>query len=53
VGLEVLLRAAVIVVVFVGVQAIAWLIGPTFLALIIVVAAAPVQHWLRTKGWTG
>ena len=30
-GLEVLLAAAAIVVVFVGVQAMAWLIGPAFL----------------------
>lgn len=39
--------------VFVGVRAIAWLIGPAFLALIIVIAVAPVQRWLRTKGWPG
>ena len=52
-GLEVLLGAAATVVVFLGVQAIAWLIGPAFLALIIVIAVAPVQHWLRTKGWPG
>ena len=52
-GLEVLLGAAAIVVVFVGVQAIAWLIGPAFLALIIVIAVAPLQRWLRTKGWPG
>ena len=29
----------------------AWLIGPVFLALIVVVAAHPVQGWLRRKGW--
>jgi len=52
-GLEVLLGAAAIVVVFVGVQAMAWLIGPAFLALIIVIAVAPVQRWLRIKGWPG
>ena len=49
-GLEVLLGAAAIVVVFIGVQAIAWLIGPAFLALIIVIAVAPVQRWLWSKG---
>ena len=31
----------------------AWLIGPAFLALIIVIAVTPVQRWLRTKGWPG
>jgi predicted PurR-regulated permease PerM len=51
--LEVLLGAAAIVVVFIGVQATAWLIGPAALALIIVIAVAPVQRWLRTKGWPG
>jgi predicted PurR-regulated permease PerM len=51
--LQVLLGAAAIVVVFVGVQAMAWLIGPAALALIIVIAVAPVQRWLRTKGWPG
>ena len=39
--------------VFVGVRAMAWLIGPVFLALIIVIAVAPVQSWLRSKGWPG
>jgi AI-2 transport protein TqsA len=47
--LEVLLGAAAIVVVFIGVQATAWLIGPAFLALIIVIAVAPVQRWLRSN----
>ncbi len=52
-GLVILLGAAATVVVFVGVQAIAWLIGPTFLALIIVIAVTPVQRWLQSKGWPG
>src|SRR3954447_21603720 len=52
-GLEVLLGAAAVVVVFVGVQAIAWLIGPAFLALIIVIAVTPLPRWLRSKGWPG
>jgi AI-2 transport protein TqsA len=52
-GLVVILGAAGLVVVFVGVQAMAWLIGPAFLALIIVIAVAPVQGWLRSKGWPG
>jgi predicted PurR-regulated permease PerM len=51
--LVVLLGAAALVVVFVGVQAMAWLIGPVFLALIIVIAVTPVQDWLRSKGWPG
>ena len=52
-GLVVLLGSAATVVVFVGVRAMAWLIGPVFLALIIVIAVAPVQSWLRSKGWPG
>ena len=50
-GLVVILGAAGLVVVFVGVQAMAWLIGPVFLALIIVIAVSPVQDWLKSKGW--
>ena len=45
--------AAAIVVVFAGVQATAWLIGPAFMALIVVIAVAPVQGWLRGHGWPG
>lgn len=52
-GLVVILGAAGLVVVFVGVRAMAWLIGPAFLALIIVIAVTPVQGWLRSKGWPG
>jgi predicted PurR-regulated permease PerM len=36
-----------------GVYFTAWLIGPAFLALIIVVAISPVQAWLRRRGWPG
>ena len=36
-----------------GMRAVAWLIGPVFLALIIVIAAHPVQRWLRGRGWPG
>ena len=36
-----------------GMRALAWLIGPVFLALIIVIAAHPVQRWLRARGWPG
>jgi hypothetical protein len=33
-----------------GVQGVAWLIGPAFMALIVVIAVAPAQTWLRRKG---
>jgi predicted PurR-regulated permease PerM len=36
-----------------GMRALAWLVGPVFLALIIVIAAHPVQRWLRARGWPG
>ncbi|MFB9739753.1 AI-2E family transporter [Pseudonocardia sulfidoxydans] len=52
-ALVVLLGAASVVVVVAGAQAVAWLIGPAFMALIIVIAVAPVQGWLRRKGWPG
>lgn len=52
-ALVILLGAASAVIVIAGMQAIAWLIGPAFLALIIVIALAPVQGWLRRKGWPG
>ena len=45
--------AAAAVVVFAGVQAAAWLIAPTFLALIIVIAVSPVASGLRRRGWPG
>jgi AI-2 transport protein TqsA len=52
-ALVILIGAAAIVVVVAGVQAIAWLVGPAFLALIIVIAVAPAQSWLRNRGWPG
>lgn len=52
-ALVILLGAASSVIVIAGMQAIAWLIGPAFLALIIVIALTPVQGWLRRKGWPG
>ena len=33
-----------------GLRAIAWLVAPVFLALVVVVALAPVQGWLRRIG---
>lgn len=50
-ALVVLLGAAAVVVVVAGIKAIAWLIAPAFMALIIVIAVAPVQGRLRRKGW--
>jgi AI-2 transport protein TqsA len=46
-----LLGAAAGVVVIGGMMAGAWLIGPVFLALIIVIAISPVQGWARRYGW--
>jgi AI-2 transport protein TqsA len=50
-GLVVLLGAAAVVVVAAGVRSVAWLIGPAFLALIIVVAVAPLRGWFLRRGW--
>jgi AI-2 transport protein TqsA len=36
-----------------GVYFTAWLVGPAFLALIIVIAISPVQSWLRRHSWPG
>jgi predicted PurR-regulated permease PerM len=33
-----------------GLRAIAWLVAPVFLALVVVVALAPIQGWLRRIG---
>jgi predicted PurR-regulated permease PerM len=50
-SLVILLGAGAAVLVLAGVRAVAWLIGPAFLALIIVIALSPVQTWLRRRGW--
>jgi AI-2 transport protein TqsA len=34
-----------------GLYFTAWLVGPAFLALIIVIAISPAQSWLRRRGW--
>jgi AI-2 transport protein TqsA len=52
-ALVILLGIAAAVIVAAGVQAVAWLIGPAFMALIIVIAVAPVQGWLKRHGWPG
>jgi AI-2 transport protein TqsA len=33
-----------------GLRAVAWLVAPVFLALVVVIALAPVQGWLRRVG---
>jgi AI-2 transport protein TqsA len=46
-----LLGGGAAVLLLAGVRATAWLIGPAFLALIVVVAVYPVQVWLRRRNW--
>jgi AI-2 transport protein TqsA len=50
-SLVILLGAGAAVLVLAGVRSIAWLIGPAFLALIVVIALYPVQAWLRRRRW--
>jgi len=52
-ALVILIGAAATVVVVAGIQATAWLIGPAFMALIVVIAVAPVHGWLGRHGWPG
>jgi AI-2 transport protein TqsA len=49
----VLVGAAAATVVAAGVQAMAWLIGPAFLALVIVIVISPVERRLRALGLPG
>lgn len=49
-GLIVLLGGASAVIVAAGLQALAWLVGPVFLALVIVIVVHPVQGRLRRLG---
>jgi predicted PurR-regulated permease PerM len=46
-----LLGAGAAVLVLGGIRETAWLIGPAFLALIVVIALYPVQAWLRRHNW--
>ena len=48
--LTLLLGAATATIAVAGLREIAWLVGPVFLALVVVIALAPVQGWLRRKG---
>jgi AI-2 transport protein TqsA len=50
-SLVMLLGAGSAVLVLAGVHAVAWLVGPVFLALMIVIAISPVQGALLRNGW--
>src|SRR3954468_15647648 len=50
-ALVMLVGAGAAVLVLAGVRSVAWLVGPAFLALIIVIALSPVQSWLRRHSW--
>ena len=50
-SLIILLGAGAAVLVLAGIRSTAWLIGPAFLALIVVIAIYPVHAWLRRRGW--
>jgi predicted PurR-regulated permease PerM len=52
-ALVMLLGAAAAVIVLSGLRATAWLIGPAFLALVVVIALSPVQGWLQRHNWPG
>jgi AI-2 transport protein TqsA len=45
-----LVGAAAATVAVAGLKAIAWLVAPVFLALVVVIALTPVQRWLRRIG---
>src|SRR4051812_10155237 len=45
-----LLGAAAATVAVAGLRAIAWLVAPVFLALVVVIGLTPVQRWLLRKG---
>ena len=48
---RVLLGAAAIVVIIAGLKLMAWLVAPVMLALVLVVAVAPLQGFLLRHGW--
>jgi AI-2 transport protein TqsA len=50
-GLVIALGAASAVLILAGIRSVAWLVGPIFLALMIVIAIAPVQNALLRRGW--
>ncbi|WP_086662074.1 AI-2E family transporter [Lentzea kentuckyensis] len=49
-ALTILLGVAAAVVVVAGVRAIAWLVAPAMLALLVVIAVSPAHRWLRGRG---
>ncbi|MDX3661636.1 AI-2E family transporter [Streptomyces sp. ID05-26A] len=49
-ALTILLGGAAAVVVVAGVRAIAWLVAPAMLALLVVITISPVHRWLRGRG---
>lgn len=42
---------AAVVVILAGMQLASWLLGPVFLAMVVVIAASPIPYWLREHGW--
>jgi predicted PurR-regulated permease PerM len=50
-ALIILLGAAAVVITVAGVRAVAWLVGPLVLALVVVIAVYPIKTWLVRKGW--
>ncbi|SES43795.1 AI-2E family transporter [Lentzea albida] len=49
-ALTILLGGAAAVVVVAGVRAVAWLVAPAMLALLVVIAISPAHRWLRGRG---
>lgn len=49
-GLMLLIGAASLVVIIAGLRVGAWLVGPLFLALVIVIGLSPLPQWLRRHG---
>lgn len=49
-ALVVLLSLAATVVVVAGLKAVAWLVTPVLLAVVIVIAVSPAHRWLRARG---
>ncbi|MFZ2509732.1 MAG: AI-2E family transporter [Gordonia sp. (in: high G+C Gram-positive bacteria)] len=50
-GLIVVLGMAGLVVSVAGLRSVADIVGPVFLALMLVVAVHPISRWLRARGW--
>jgi predicted PurR-regulated permease PerM len=50
-GLVIPLGTAAVVITVAGVRAVAWLIAPALLALVIVITLSPAHKWLRRRGF--